>query len=55
MMVDIHAIVGSSHPSRPEQTTEQEATSRSRAGRSCWTNTCGVTTTMVATAAAAHR
>jgi hypothetical protein len=53
-MVDIQSIAGSSRPSHHEQGTEQEATSHSRVGRSCRTNTRGVTTVVEATAAATH-
>jgi hypothetical protein len=43
-MVGIPSVVASSRPSRREQETEGEATSRSKAGRSrC---VCGVSTTL---------
>jgi hypothetical protein len=48
-MVDIRSVAGSSCPSRHGQEFEQEATSRSRAGRSRRTNVHDATT------AAAHR
>jgi hypothetical protein len=53
-MVDIRSIAGSSHPSHHEQGTGQEATSRSRVGRSHWMNAYGATTAVWATAATAH-
>jgi hypothetical protein len=55
MMMDIRSIAGSSHPSHHEQGSEQEATSHSRAGQSCRTNTHDTIIAVVATTAAAHR
>jgi hypothetical protein len=52
MMVDIRSIAGSA---RPGQGNEQEATSRSTAAWSRWTNARDATTTVVAIAAAMHR
>jgi hypothetical protein len=54
-MVDIRSIIVSSHPSSRGQENEQEATSYSRAVRSHQTNARNTATTMVATAADAHR
>jgi hypothetical protein len=54
-MVDIRSIIGSSHLSRHEQGTKQEATFRSRIGQSHRMNTCGATTTVVAIVATTHR